>query len=521
MDLDFAELNAKVPTAIALDGEAARRSFHEFFILFAWPALQPNVEYRDNWHVHAICEHLEAITRGEIKKLVINMPFRQLKSTLVSQAWPAWEWIHMPQLQYLTASYAKDLSTRDAVASRKIIESSRYQAAYGHLFAMSSDQNVKTRYENNKGGSRVATSTDSAGTGFGGNRRIIDDPINPRQADSPVEVAAGVEWWKGVVSTRANDPERDAIVLVHQRLNERDTTGYVLAEERGWEHLVLPMRYEAKYTKTTILGFKDPRTVEGELLFPDRLGEVAVSDMEHALGTYHTNAQLQQRPDPRGGYIFDRSKWKFYKALPEFDEVVISVDCTFKNLQTSDFVAIHVWGNKGANKYLIHRIKERLSFTATVEALRSVMFRWGDYVACLVEAKANGDAVIDSLSASFGALIGINPEGGKASRAYAMTPELEAGNIFLPDPSLDPGIETFLSSAARFTGAEGGDDDEIDAMTQFFTWRKQRDATTGLQQWMQQQALAKEQQTEAEQSRRSMQSLMSATENATSDQAHT
>lgn len=468
----------------AVKAEQSRRSFHRFFVDYAWPALSPGVEFKDNWHIHAICEHLEAVKRGEIKKLIVNMPFRQLKSTIISQAFMAWDWIDDPQMQYLTASYAKDLSTRDAVASRRIIESVDYQRSFGDKFKMTTDQNVKTRYENDKGGGRVSTSTDAAATGFGGNRRFVDDPVNPRQADSPVSVAAGVEWWKGVLSTRANDPENDVIVLVQQRLSEKDTTGYVLANESGWEHLVLPMRYEAQHTKTTSLGFVDPRKTEGELLMPSRVGEQAVADIERSIGSYHTNAQLQQRPEPRGGVIFDRNDWKYWTVKVEYDEVIISVDCSFKSLQTSDRVAIHVWGCRGAENYLLKRIWERLSFTATCETLLGVVALFPDAIAKLVEDKANGSAVIDSLKSNVGGIVEINPEGGKAGRAYAMQPDHKAGNYYLPHPSIDPSIEVFVGCAASFTGADGGEDDEVDAMTQFATWRRARMNTRGLHDWM-------------------------------------
>lgn len=484
-----------VPSRLAIKAELGRRSFHSFFVDFAWPALLPEVPYKDNWHIHAICEHLEALKRGQIRKLVINMPFRQLKSTIVSQAFMAWDWIDDPHLQYMTASYAKDLSTRDAVASRRIVESPLYQACFGHKFKMTSDQNVKTRYENDKGGSRVSVSVESGGTGFGGNRRIADDLINPRQADSPAHVQAGVEFWKGVFSTRANDPENDTIVLVQQRISEQDTTAHVMKSgERGWEYLVLPMRYEAKYArKPTAIGYVDPRKKEGELMFPSRLGEEAVVDLETALGSYHSNAQMQQRPEPRGGVIFPRAKWKFWKELPaKGREMALSVDCTFKDLQTSDYVAIQAWLGVGAECYLVRRKKERLSFTATCEAIktmRDLMVAEGfDVVATLIEDKANGSAVIETLKSRVPGVVAITPDGGKAARAYAMQPSQEAGNIYLPDSEVDPKIEVMVGACSSFTGAEGGDDDEVDAMTQYVNWRRKRTRSMGLADLLRQQA---------------------------------
>jgi predicted phage terminase large subunit-like protein len=184
-----------------------------------------------------------------------------------------------------------------------------YQRCYGHRFHLVGDQNEKTRYENDKRGQRVVTSTESAGTGFGGNRIIIDDPISAREATSESAIQAGIDWWKGTGVTRLNDPENDAIIVVHQRLNVRDLTGHLLSEEPGvWDQLILPMRFEREHSKVTSIGWKDPRTQEGELLHPGRLGENAVTQIETTMGVYHTQAQLQQRPDPAGGVMFKTEK---------------------------------------------------------------------------------------------------------------------------------------------------------------------------------------------------------------------
>jgi len=473
---------------LLLRAEKARRSLQDFFKYFAWPVLQPATPFKSNWHIGAICEHLTAVKMGQIRKLAINMPFRMLKSSLVSQAFPAWDWIDNPSRQFLTASYAKEVATRDAVDSRRIIDSAGYQAAYSKSFQLTSDQNVKSRYENDKRGMRTITSTDGAGTGFGGDIRIVDDPVSAKEADSALALAASIEWWKGTMVTRANDPETGAAILVHQRLNSNDLTGYVLANEDGWDHLVLPFRYDPALRKTTSLGFVDPRQVEGELIHPARVGEKAAADLEKSLGSYHKNAQLQQNPEPRGGLIFLRKDWKFYKALPaDLDEVVMSVDCTFKDLQSSDYVAIQVWGRKGANHYLLHRVKEHLGFSATCSTVRTVRALANSKFkpavnAVLVEDKANGSAVIETLSSEIGGIIPVSPDGGKVARAYAMQPDQEAGNVWLPDPEIDPGIEVFLSEVSAFPGV--AHEDSTDVITHHVNWARARVKSMGLLEWM-------------------------------------
>ena len=472
----------------AVQAEQARRNLFRFFVEYAWPVLQPGTVYVDNWHIHAICEHLEAVTRGEIKRLLINMPFRMLKSTLITQTWPAWEWLSRPSLQYMTASYAKDVATRDAVDSRRIIESEKYQRAFGHMFRMTSDQNVKTRYENDKKGSRIITATDAAGTGFGGNRILVDDPVSALQADSDTERKQSIEWWKGTAATRLNNPEEDAIVVVQQRLNVDDLSGYILTEEKelGWEHLVLPMRFDPALRKTTSLGFVDPRTKKGELLSPQRLSEKTVKEMEDRLGKYHTAAQLQQNPTPREGVIFKKSDWRFYHAPPaqmakNMEEIIWSWDCAFKGALGSDNVAGLCIGRKGADKYLLARVSEKMTFSKTltqVQVCRDMPSFARRTVAVLVEDKANGPAVIDTLKDKVPALIAITPQGGKKARANAVQPQHEAGNFYLPSPEL-PGcewVEDVLELFSRFTGAEGGQDDDVDAWTQGVQWFTTREA---------------------------------------------
>lgn len=485
-----------LPSLLAVEAEMARRSLRAFLEFFAWPVLQPATPFRGNWHIDAICDHLEALKRGDVRKLLVNMPFRMLKSTIISQTFPVWDWIDNPSREFLTASYASDVATRDAVESRRIIESPKFQAAFGRLFKMASDQNVKTRYENDKHGKRIITATGAAGTGFGGDIRITDDPISALEADSIAAIKTSVEWWKGTMSTRANDPGDKREVIVHQRMNAEDLTGYILANLSGWDHLVLPFRYDPKLRKTTSLGFNDPRVTPGELIHPARVDEEAAKDLESTLGSYHKEAQLQQNPAPRGGIIFDRSWWKFWDELPELDEIVVSVDCTFKDAASSDNVAIQAWGSKGANSYLMPgRIKEKLGFNATVQALQlmcaSIGVAYpGKLVAVLIEDKANGSAVIETLQGKIPGVLAIEPEGGKAARAYAMQPSCEAGNVWLPAPAVDPTVGNFVETSSKFSGLPGGDDDEQDAMTQYVNWRRKRNSQGGLAAYMEAMATA-------------------------------
>lgn len=464
----------------------AEYKLHTFLEFYAWPVLNPATPFADNWHIHEICEHLEAVSSGQIKRLLINMPFRMLKSTIVSQAFPAWEWITRPHLHYLTASYARTVAIRDAVDCRRVIESDVYQSAWGARFKMTSDQNEKSKYQNDHQGMRTVTSTDSAGTGYGGNRLLIDDPVSALEADHEKSRLSSIEWWRGTAATRLNDPANDAIIVTHQRLHKNDLTGYILEKESGWDHLVLPMRFDPELRKTTSLGFIDPRTHKGELMFPSRLSEATVAKMEATLGAYHTNAQLQQNPDSRDGNVFPRGLWQFYKALPELEYKAMSVDCSFKDTSTSDNVAIQVWGVKGANKYLIYRSAKKMGYAATLMAIRSVQALFPDVIAILIEDKANGPAIIETTKQEIAGVLPVEPDGGKVARAYSIQPQHQAGNLYLPDPSICSEIEIYLSELSNFPN--GTNDDEVDATTQVINWIRKRGNSTGLIDYYKEQA---------------------------------
>jgi predicted phage terminase large subunit-like protein len=451
----------------AVKAEQARRSLHRFFRDYAWPVLQPAAPFMDNWHVGAICEHLEAVTNGQIKRLIISMPYRMLKSSIVSQAWPAWEWATYPHYQYFSASYAMDVATRDAVDSRRIIESPRYQAAWGDRFAMTGDQNVKTRYENDKRGSRIVAATEAKGTGMGGGRIIIDDPVSAREADSETSRTNSIEFYRGTASTRMNSPKDDAMVITHQRLNRNDLTGYILAEEKGWEHLVLPMRYSAELCKTTSLGFVDPRKVEGELLHPERLPEATVREMEVRLGTYHANAQLQQNPDKREGSLIKLEWFQRYHDIPSApSNVVLSLDCAQKTKELNDYTAMGVWFVKERKAYLVHVWREKVEYP---ELKRKFLDFYALYrpQTALIEDKGHGTALLQELRAAGGyPVTAIEPHGDKPMRMSAETALIEAGSVFLPVKA--GWLGKFETEVMEFPSAPH--DDQVDMLSQFLAW---------------------------------------------------
>ena len=218
----------------------AKRSLIEF-VQEAWPLIDP-APFQNNWHIEAICEHLQAVTEGKIRRLVINVPPRTTKSSLVSVLWPTWEWIRNPWTAWMFSSYSLDLSIRDSVRRRALLENPWYQNRWPQV-KLSSDQNVKREYKNTLGGMMIATSVGGTVLGRGADRLVIDDPHQPAGADSDKQRETALMWYDLTWTSRVTDPKKTAYVIIMQRLHESDITAHVLKREK-WEHLCIPMEYE-------------------------------------------------------------------------------------------------------------------------------------------------------------------------------------------------------------------------------------------------------------------------------------
>lgn len=284
------------------------------YIRQAWHVVEPATLYVHGWHIDAISEHLTAVSKGQIKNLVINMPPRHMKSLIVSVFWPTWEWITNPERRWLFASYGLSLSVRDSLKCRRIIESNWYQKAYGDRFMLTGDQNQKMRFDNDKTGYRIATSVGGLGTGEGGDRIITDDPHNILEGESEAIRESTLLWWDETMSTRGNDPKTVAKVIVMQRVHEDDLSGHVL-KQGGYEHLCLPAEFEGD-RRVTGIGWSDPRQEEGELLCPERFGYEELDELKLRLGPIATAGQMQQRPSPRVGGMFQLSWFQIRDDYP-------------------------------------------------------------------------------------------------------------------------------------------------------------------------------------------------------------
>lgn len=493
--------NALAAMLDKLRGEECRRSLHEFVQEF-WEEIEPVVPFNDNWHIDTICDHLMAVTKGEITNLLINVPPGTSKSTLVSVMWPAWEWATKPGLRYFGVSYDESLSIRDAELCKRIVQSEKYQRWYGDT-AVKYGANQKLKYETTAGGWRLATSIGGRGTGQHPTRKIVDDPHNVKQSESDVQRQAALDYWDGTLSSRGLGLGA-ATVVIMQRLHEVDLTGHImksLAYKRGeWSHLVIPMEYEvARDYPTTALGFVDPRKKEGELLWPQVFTKAKVVNLAAELGVYRAAGQLQQRPAPDGGGILDTTHfqlWPSTKPLPIIEYIVQSYDTAHKEKMENDPSAGHVWGiftvNLGRRlkrcAILLDAWSERLSYPklqVKVKGDWKAMYggdktdpmnkaRRADHI--LVEEKSSGIPLIQDLRELNLPVMAYNPgNASKEQRAHLAAPLLEADCFYLIESRKKPGTPVswaclFVKQCEQFPNGEH--DDEVDCFTQAAIWLK-------------------------------------------------
>ena len=476
-----------------------KTSLHQF-IKSAWPILEPQRDLLWNWHIDAIIQHLEAITKGQIQNLLINVPPGTGKSLLVTVFWPSWEWGSAPWRRYLCASYSSSHQTpaiRDNLKCRQLITSDWYRLRFPKL-RLAQDQNEKTRYNTTAMGWRIAVTMGSGGLGEHPHRKIIDDPHNTQQAESEVERTSAITFYDQTLSTRGVALNATTVVIM-QRLHENDLSGHLVEKyfaDGSWTHLCLPMRYEKERMKTTAIGWNDPRKAEGELLWPEMFSEEKVRQEETALASYGAAGQLQQRPSPIEGGLVKRCWWRFWHypgnplpsvqvkladgslfecpciplpsngddTTPHFDQELQSWDMAFKDTKDCAYVVGQDWGRKDADRFLLDQKREKLDFVASVRAVRQFSAKHPNAHAKLVEDKANGPAVISTLKKEISGLIAIDPQGNKEGRAQAVTPEIESGNVYLPHPAIAPWVWDFIEEWAA--APNGIYWDQIDAASQ-------------------------------------------------------
>ena len=478
------------PTASEIKAEKSRRRLLDF-TKHTFPG------YQVNWHHALVASYLDRWFAGEIKRLMIFEPPRHGKSEQVSRRLPAYILGRNPDTSIIACSYTADLAARMNRDVQRIIDGPNYSDIFPEtkLFR----QNVRavagdTWLRNSeifeivdRKGVYKNAGVGGAITGMGFNYGIIDDPIkNREEASSPTYREKIYDWYTSTFYTRK---EKDAcILLTMTRWHEDDLAGRLLELARTdpgadqWVVLSLPAVAEID---------KHPEDIRevGQPLWLGKYSSKDLATVRSTIGSYDWNALYQQRPSPQEGGIFKRWWWGFWQpfgvdlppvtlkgpknepitakliTLPnKTDETGQSWDMTFKDTKSSSYVCGQVWRRTGADKFLMDQDREKRDFVSTVAALEAMTKKWPNVRAKWVEDKANGPAVISTLKSKITGLIAVNPQGSKEARAYAVSPEIESGNVYLPHPAVAPWVWEFIEECAGFPNSTYAD--QVDTMTQ-------------------------------------------------------
>jgi predicted phage terminase large subunit-like protein len=517
-----AQLNARglswmlrMPSREQVVAEICTRSLKEF-LRRGWSALEPSTPLTWNWHLDSLCDLVQELltewrrARAEQRphlwqNVLVNVPPGTMKSRALCVYAPAWMWLHCPDWRVTYISTNPRVALRDSDFCRRLIESPWYTQTFapawrlgptqGKLnkikdWEMAKDQNAKSLFRNTRGGQRLAIGAKARITGDRSDALFVDDPNDAKLSQSRAERDAVNEWWDAAAKSRVNDLRLSVRVIIQQRVHQDDLSGHLLANAetaKQWNRLSLPAEYDPKQAESnlTALGRSlDPRTVEGELLFPERLPREVLDAEKVGMGSAAYEAQYNQRPKPPGGLLFSPKWWRFWRrswqpeprdedirartiVLPDLLddlEQLQSWDFAVKDTSGADFAVGEVWGHKGTRYFLLDQVRDRMALPACIEAVRNLTLRWPRATAKLVEDKANGPNVIRMLEGQISGLVPITPEDSKEQRATAIAPLIEAGDVLIPLPENAPWVKDYLEEFGCFP--KGAHDDQVDTTSQ-------------------------------------------------------
>lgn len=444
-----------------LERERLRKNFPQF-IEQVFATTNPGTEYLPNWHIDLVGEYLQAAQRGEIKRLLINIPPRYLKSQSVSVAWPAWLLGHDPSRRIIASSYASGLAIKHSTDCRLVVESEWFNSCFPD-FELAPDQNEKAKFQTTQRGHRIATSTGGTLTGEGGNFLIVDDAHKPGEVLSDVMRQRVLDWFDQSFISRLDDKKHGVIVVIMQRLHEKDLCGHLLAKG-GWEWLKIPAIAEED-EEINRYGVHVVRH-RGDVLHSERENADDLERLKIEMGSYVFAAQYQQNPVPAEGGMVQYAWFRRYATPPDEGRVIQSWDTAIKATQDNDYSVCTTWRELDGKHYLLDVHRQRLEYP---DLKRHVMAHAAKYsaIAVLIEDKASGQSLIQDLQRETALpIIPVMPVKDKITRAAAITPLIESGKLYLPEQA--GWLAEYESELCTFPLA--AHDDQMDSTSQYLNW---------------------------------------------------
>lgn len=413
-----------------------RDSFYDFVREF-WDVIVQE-DFIDNWHIRYLCDELQAVAervfRGEPKEydLVINVPPGSTKSTICSQAFPAWCWTRMPSAKFICASYAHQVALKDSLKTRDLIQSERYQKCFKGV-DMRDDENTKGLFTNSKTGFRLSVGVGGLATGFHGHFLIPDDPINPEESFSDAELKSVNRWMSTTLPSRKVDKKVSVMILIQQRLHQADPSGELLEKSKGKiKHICLPGELvEGGRVSPPELAEK---YVDG-LLDPVRLSKPVLEVMEEELGAYGYASQVLQDPVPLGGGMFQTDKFQLVDEAPRMMKEVRSWDKAGTQDGGAYSAGVKLGKDLRGRYWVLDVWRKQVGSTAREEKMREIAEEDGEDVRILIEVeggsggKESGENSVRNLEGFV--VIPYHPTGDKEARAYPFSSMVGGGNVFV------------------------------------------------------------------------------------------
>lgn len=451
---------------------ALMRGNFGLFVERCFRYLNPNAAYQPNWHIDVMVAKLDACRRGELRRLIVNVPPRSLKSLIASVALPAWILGHNPSAQILCLCYALDLSEKLARDCLQVMQSDWYRELFPRTRLSKSKLSV-AEFTTTAHGFRKATSVEGVITGRGGDFIIIDDPMKPEDAASETQRKRVNAWYGNTLVSRQNSKATGCIVLIMQRLHEDDLAGHV-QENEPWEVVRFPAIAETDETYLVPNPYGPATRYDrkaGEPLHPEREPLIVLEEIRRTMGSYDFEAQYQQNPtSPTGGII----KRAWLKIRPPelwpaaFDKVYQSWDTANTASEFSNYSVCITVGVKGKNFFVLDVYRKRLEFPDLLRAVEA-QFRKFSPCAVVVEEAASGVQLIQQLKAQgIYDIKAMKPEGDKEVRLYTQAAVFEGGYFFLPAGA--PWLQEYVRELTAFPG--GKFSDQVDATTQALAFIK-------------------------------------------------
>ena len=434
-----------------------------YFIQRSFYIINQGTNYIHNWHIDAISETLNEVYKGNLKRVIINMPPRYLKSVCISVAFPAWILGNNPEKRIIVASYSDKLTIKHSVDCRLIIESEWFKNIFPECI-LSKNQNEKYKFSTTKNGYRFATSVGGTLTGEGGDILIIDDPHNPQQVLSNKYRNKVLDWYSNTFSSRLNDKKNGAIIIVMQRLHPEDLSGYLLDKNKdGWFHLNLPVLFEDDY-KINIGNFSK-NIKKGEYLFETREGKNEIEKIKIDMGSYVFNAQYQQKPMLIDCSIFKKKWLKYYDENIDFKNIYLSFDTAIKIGINNDPTVCTIWGEYENKYYLIDLFRDWLEYPELKRKTLELIKKWQP-LAVLIEDKASGQSLIQDIKKDKINIIPIKVIKDKITRFASITPIFESNRVLFKQCS----TWLFDLEYELLSFPNGTHDDQVDSISQFLNW---------------------------------------------------